>query len=489
MIPSRPSSFTLSAARDTVWRQTQAIWQQRNTLRVRFALGTALLLLVALVGFSVFIYLRLGNSLAAALDDSLRLSAAQAAAAVNVEDGTLTASESLPESSVIAQVRESNVTLRVLDLNRNVLQAFGAYNSLPFDTNTLDTARSGNDQLTTHSISGSSELLRVYTAPVIENGRVIGIIQVGQSLDGIHDTLEQLVQTLLIGIPLIVSVAAIGGYILASRALQPIDQITQTAQHISAADLHARLNLPPSNDEVGRLAATFDGMLARLDTSFERERRFTADASHELRTPLAAMQAILGVTRERQRTTEEYEQALDDLTGETHRLRGLVEDLLRLARGDRGTNRQTAQVDVSTMLTDVAETLAPLADEKGIVLETVIAPDLIIIGDSDDLTRLWLNLFDNAIKYTDRGNVAVVATSDASTISVEIRDSGIGIAPEHLPRLFDRFYRVDSARSSGGSGLGLAIARDIVRAHGGEITITSAPNSGTTVTVQFPHPS
>lgn len=433
------------------------------------------------MGFSVFIYLRLGSNLAASLDDSLRLSAAQAAAAVNVEDGKLTASDSLPEASVIAQVRERDVTLRVLDRNGKVLQAVGAYDSLPFDKATLDAARNGNDQLATLPINGNGELLRVYTAPVIENGRVIGVVQVGQSLDSIHDTLEQLVQTLLIGIPLLVCVAAVGGYLLASRALQPIDQITRTAQHISAADLHARLNLPPSDDEVGRLAGTFDSMLARLDTSFERERRFTADASHELRTPLAAMQAILGVTRERERSTEEYEQALDDLSGETHRLRELVEDLLQLARGDNQTNKRIEQIDLSIMLNDVTETLAPLAEEKGLRFESAIAPHLIIRGDSDNLIRLWLNLLDNAIKYTDCGTVTIGATSDAATICVTIRDSGIGIAPKHLPHLFDRFYRVDSARSFGGSGLGLAIARDIVRAHGGDITITSEPKLGTAV--------
>lgn len=473
--------------RATVSRQIRATLQQCNTLRARFAIGTATLLLVALIGFGVFIYLQLGRSLTAALDDSLRLSAAQVVAAVDTEDGRLTASDSLPEDSAIAEVRERDLTLRVLDRNGKVLQAVGAYDTLPLDPTMLAAARTGKDRLTTHSISESSEALRVYTAPVFERGRVIGIVQVGQSLDSIDDTLERLVRALVIGIPLIVFCAAIGGYLLASQALQPIDQITRTAQRISAEDLHARLNLPPSNDEVGRLAATFDSMLLRLDTSFERERRFAADASHELRTPLAAMQAILGVTRERRRTTEEYEQALDDLSGEAQRLRELIEALLRLARADRSGLRQVASTNLSLMLSDVTETLAPLASEKGNTLETKIAPNLMIIGDSDDLIRLWLNLIDNAIKYTDQGKVSVAATSDSATISVTIRDSGIGIAPEHLPHLFERFYRVDTARSAGGSGLGLAIARDIVQAHSGRITIESRINIGTLVIIQLPH--
>ena len=182
------------------------------------------------------------------------------------------------------------------------------------------------------TIQLSARRVRVYTTPVIENGHSIVILQVAQSLQGVEATLQRLLLTLLISVPLLVVISGLSGYWLAARALQPIDRITSTARRISAQDLSARLDLPDTNDEVGRLASTFDDMLSRLDESFQRERQFTTDASHELRTPLTAMQAVLGMIREKPRSGREYQQALDDLSEEVDRLRTLTEDLLHLAR-------------------------------------------------------------------------------------------------------------------------------------------------------------
>lgn len=469
------------------WRQKAMLPLQRaNTLRVRFALWVAGLLFAALLGFGVFVYVWLGNSLHSAFDDALQNSAAQAVAAVNIEHGVLSLSDGVPEASALPALRERQLTLRIIDPSGRVLQAVGPYRDLP--VRPVDIANTAGEQLrfTTITPPGERDPVRFYTAPIVEDARVLGLVQVGQSLDTVQDTLNRLFEALLIGVPLLVVVAAVGGYLLAAHALAPIDAMTRTAQRISAADLHARLGLPPTNDEVGRLAATFDGMLARLEGAFERERRFTADASHELRTPLAAMQAILGVTRTQRRTPVEYEQALDDLHAETDRLRGLVEDLLHLARNGRNANEHSEQVDLSTMLNDVAESLAPLAEAKGITLKAHTAPGLVIHGDSDDLIRLWLNLLDNAVKYTERGTILLLAKADGRDLRVEVQDTGIGIAPEHLPRVFERFYRVDTARSSAGSGLGLALAQEIVHAHGGTITITSTPSIGSTVFVTLP---
>jgi len=227
-------------------------------------------------------------------------------------------------------------------------------------------------------------------------------------------------------------------------------------------------------------------MLARLDDSFQRERRFTADASHELRTPLAAMQTILSVIRSQRRTPEDYERALDDLTGEAERLRHLLENLLQLARGDVRPSDVRARADLSTLIDDVVEMVRPLAEDKELMVICAIAPALVVRGDRDDLIRLFLNVFDNAVKYTMRGNIGVRATRCADTIEVRVHDTGSGIAPEHLPHVFDRFYRVDTARSQGGTGLGLAIAQEIARAHGGGIMVASVVGVGSTFTVRLP---
>jgi len=246
------------------------------------------------------------------------------------------------------------------------------------------------------------------------------------------------------------------------------------------------LNMPVIDDEVGRLAETLDDMLARLDDSFQRERQFTNDASHELRTPLSAMQAILGVTRERRRAPEEYEQALDDLTEETDRLRTLVENLMRLARGEKRSDNLHEVINLSTLIKDVTDSMRPLAEIKKLTLTCDIPENLTMLGDSDELIRLFVNLLDNAIKYTEHGRINVTVQKHEKEITVHIADTGIGISPEHLPHIFDRFYRVDQARARSGAGLGLAIALEIVRAYGETIEVHSTVGKGTTFTVHFP---
>jgi heavy metal sensor kinase len=456
------------------------------TLRVRFALWVAGLLLGVLAAFGTFVYFSLKQGLEASIDDSLRLSASQAIATINVEDGQIDFSDILPENNPTLSLRERGLTLRILDPAGQVLQAFGPYRALPVEAASLAAAQEGQPGFTTLSDPLEGDPVRVYTAPVVENDLLVGVVQVAQSLDSVGETLDHLLSALLLGGPLLVLAAALGGYLLAARALAPIDEITRTARRISAQDLSARLNLPITKDEVGRLAATFDEMLARLDDSFRRERRFTADASHELRTPLAAMQAILSVVRERRRKPEEYEQALADLSEEADRLRTLTEELLYLARGDAGQPVIRETIDLSALLCDVADSLRPLAEAKGLALTCNVPAGMIIQGDSDALIRLFVNLLDNAVKYTGRGGISMTARADVDGLRVGVADTGMGILPEHMPHIFERFYRVDESRSGRGAGLGLAIALETARAHGGALEVDSAPGVGTTFTVFLP---
>ncbi len=457
------------------------------TLRVRFALWVAVLLLVALAAFGVFVYFSLAQGLANSLDDSLRLSASQAIAAVNIENGQINLSDSLPESgSVAEELRARGLTIRILDTRGQILQAFGPYRDLPLDPASLAAALRQDATLTTLTDPHENDPIRTYTAAIVENGQVIGVLQVLESLGGVQEALDRLLKALLVGDPLLALAAAFGGYLLVRRALAPIDQITRTAHRISAEDLSRRLNLPATNDEVGRLAATFDDMLARLDEAFRRERQFTADASHELRTPLAAMQAILSVTRAQLRSPEDYELALADLADETDRLRGLTEDLLRLARGETQPSGAREKIDLSTLLGDVTDSLRPLVEGKGLALTCDVPAGLALIGDSDALIRLFVNLLDNAVKYTERGGITVAGRAHADGLRVTVADTGIGIPAEHLPHVFDRFYRVDKGRAERGTGLGLAIAWQITQAHGGALTVDSTPGVGTTFTVFLP---
>jgi signal transduction histidine kinase len=320
-----------------------------------------------------------------------------------------------------------------------------------------------------------------------------------------------------LGLPLALLLAGVGGYLLASRALQPVDGITQTAQAISASDLDQRIYYQGPADEIGRLASTFDNMLDRLQAAFVRERRFTGDAAHELRTPLAALKGRIGVTLSQPRQAEAYAETLQDMEVQVDRLIRLSNDLLLMARLDQGQLRpQLDTIIFSDFLGAVVDQVRPLLEAKSINLTTTIPPDLTLEGDLDLLIRLHLNLLDNAVKYTPPGGrVAVEAEGREKGVTISISDNGPGIQPEHLPYLFDRFYRVESDRSRagqqpvlggsvpgsspkrreggqgggstiGGDGLGLAIAYEIVRAHGGELSVQSEVGQGTTLVVNLP---
>jgi signal transduction histidine kinase len=177
---------------------------------------------------------------------------------------------------------------------------------------------------------------------------------------------------------------------------------------------------------------------------------------------------------------------LDDLAEETDRLQGLVENLLQLARGEKGLKLQREEIDLSLLLADVADSLRPLAEDKNLTLTCDLPPSLVVSGDTDQLIRLIVNLLDNAIKYTEHGIVTMSAHENEESAIIEVADTGIGIPPEHLPHIFKRLYTVDPARSSGGAGLGLSIARQIVQAHGGKIEVQSEAGNGTRFTVYLP---
>jgi len=448
-----------------------------KTLRVRFAVWTSGLLLVILTFFGVYVYVSMARGLSAAIDDSLTVNASQVAAGLGIENGKLILPDSLMETPENADLRGPNFTIRILTPQGTPLKEFGAFHNLPVSL---------KPSFSTFSDPATNTDVRIYNYPVYNNNQLLALVQVAQSLQDMQDTLQSLLATLLISIPMLVTLAGIGGYFLAARALAPIDQITSTARRISAKDLSARLNIPVTDDEVGRLTQTLNDMLTRLDDSFQRERQFTNDASHELRTPLTAMQAILGMIRTKRRTPEEYEQALDDLGEETDRLRTLVENLLRLARGEKRSNNPHERIDISTLTKDVTDSLRPLAEIKSLTLACDIPENLTTVGDSDELIRLFVNLLDNAIKYTEHGKITVTAQKNEKEIAISIEDTGIGISPEHLPHIFDRFYRVDESRSMRGAGLGLAIAMEIVRAHGGTIEAYSKIGQGTTFTIHLP---
>ncbi len=294
-------------------------------------------------------------------------------------------------------------------------------------------------------------------------------------------------------VPLLAGFGAVGtlvaGYLLAGRAIRPVATMTETADAIARSrDFARRVPEPQRRDELGRLAATFNAMLASLHQAYQAQQRFVADASHELRAPLTAIQANLEfIRRHAELPTADRDEAIAEASREASRLARLVADLLVLARADAGLPLRRWRMELDRVLLEAFAEARQLA--RGQRLEIGRLEPAMITGDPDRIKQLVLILLDNAIKYTpEGGRVTLELQRTGASAEILVRDTGIGIAPEDLPHVFDRFYRADPARSRdpGGSGLGLAIARWIAEQHGGQITIESSLGLGTTVSVRLP---
>ncbi len=446
----------------------------------------AVLVLTAVILLCSFVYFAVARGLRNSLDEALRVSGSLAASTVEATNGTLVLRNSLPDTNTrLDALLAQGTTVRYLNADGKVLGGFGFGWDSPPEPNGINRAEAGQSVFTQSSDRKTDRDFRVYTVPVMSGASVAGFVQVLRDLHGLRDTLGELIGALFAGGALVTVGGGLAAYFLARRALSPIEAITRTARQISARDLSARLNMQKAHEEVSQLADTFDAMLGRLEESFTRERRFTADASHELRTPLAAMEAILSVIRSEPRTSAEYERALDDIADETARLRTLTEELLQLSRGAQLSSSDLIPVDVSVLVEDVVDALRPLAVAKALSLDTRIEPDLFVRGDSDSLIRVFLNLLDNAIKFTEEGGIVVETHSSGDAVIVAVKDTGVGIPPDRLGDIFDRFYRADPSRSTPGSGLGLSLAAQIVCDHAGDLSVQSEEGAGSTFSVRL----
>ena len=316
------------------------------------------------------------------------------------------------------------------------------------------------------------------------------VVQVALSEGSIIQDQRQLVYILLLGLPAAVALAGLGGYGLARRALAPVDRMVERARSINAEQLNARLPIDNPGDELGRLATIFNETFARLESSFERMRHFTADASHELRTPLTAIRSVGEVGLRGRRDEAAYREIIGSMLEEADRLALLVDRLLMLSRADTGQAKLSMDVvDIGALAEEVAEQLGVLAEEKGQSIQVHFDPVPHWVGDRVVLRQALLNLVDNAIKYTPAGgSIEVrVAHTDSGT-TIDVSDTGPGIPEELQSRIFDRFYRVDRARSreNGGTGLGLAIAKWAVEVNGGQLTLESANGAGSRFRITLP---
>jgi heavy metal sensor kinase len=429
-------------------------------IRVRLTAWYVALLALILTAFSASVYLSFSRDLREELSRSLASEAQRLIANIELESGH-------PQFGEGSDTLPPGMLAELHDQSGHVLEATDPRKPVP----------------------PSDEGWVVLSVPVVREGLEIGVLTIARSETDVEAARHELLLLMLFAVPLTLVLASAGGLFLASRALAPIDRITRTAASIGVDDLSRRLDVR-SSDEVGRLANTFDDMLARLERAFQRQRQFTSDASHELRTPLTLLASQIDVALERRRRPPEYERVMRSLRTDTARMSALVGELLTLARADAGQQLLCAEpLDLADLVRSVVATMQPLAERCGVRLTHSVDFGSIVEGDQTRLSQLLINLVDNGLRYTPPGGTVAlgVRLDDASAV-VRVSDTGVGIAAEHLPHVFERFYRIDAARAraDGGSGLGLAICRWIAEAHGGSLAVSSELQRGSTFTLRLP---
>ncbi len=314
------------------------------------------------------------------------------------------------------------------------------------------------------------------------------IMQIGQSLKDDEEFMEIVREIFGVTLAALMSVAGLIGWFMARRALRGVEAVTRTAREISQGALHQRVPLQSQGDEINELAATFNAMVDRIQTLIAGMREVTDNIAHDLRSPVTRIRGIAEMALTPRATAGEFAAMTANTIEECDRLLEMINTMLDIAETEAGVAElRSEDVDLAALVRDACELFAPLAEDKGIVVVAETEPDVAVAGDRQRLQRMVANLLDNAIKYTPSGGTVTVSVhGNAETAMLAVSDTGIGIADQDLPRVFERFYRGDRSRTQTGTGLGLSLARAIASAHGGAITVASTPGAGSTFTVTLP---
>jgi len=472
------------------------------SIRLRFTLLYTLILAMTLAIFGVALYTVQAQDTLRALKLDLSQGANKLAEAALKTDSHPAPPDGQPplpgpipfdqfSSDQVFQTFAEHDINRILDANGNLVSSpFGRQqDALPLSADGLKSLQNKQEWWQTETVSGAKML--IYSRPVIVNNEVAYIVQVARPLTERDRTLDSLATTFLIASSLIVLIAFGIGWVLSGITLNPIQHITQTAQQIGdERDFTQRVDYTGPPDEVGQLANTFNSMLSRLQDAFQKvehslqmQRDFVADVSHELRTPLTTLRGNLGLLRRKTPIPpEEQADILNDMVDESDRLIRLVNDLLSLARADTGRTLAKESMDVSVLLDETCRQARQLDPQRQIQLD--VLPDLNMLGDRDAIKQVLLIALDNALKHS-AGDINVSAKQNGVQIEIRVQDFGVGIAPEKLGHIFDRFYRGEDTATIPGFGLGLPIAKSLIERQGGEIRMESELGKGSTLIVEL----
>lgn len=440
-------------------------------IRTKIALWYSLFLLVLLGIFIPYVYYALSQSMYRNEEAMIRADAAQAASMIEIEDNSIKLKKA--ENAPI-----SGTYILVYDAGGKAL----------FDSSHLTWINSTKplyDQF--QVVNRSNEQWLLYDQPIYNDTLQIAWLRAIRPLKPVNDTLYTLRVLILVALPVYIIVIVLGSLIIAGRALSPINRITMTAKGIGQGDLSKRLNMNKVEDEVGSLAVTFDAMLDRLEAAFKREKQFTSDASHELRTPIAIISAHAEESLIGNKSPTDYKEAMETILKESRKMGQMVSQLLTLTRGDEGKYRpEIENVNLDLIIHDVVDEMRDSANNRGVDIFLNSNQNIKIKADQTLITRLLINLIDNAIKYNKKsGWVKVSLYVEDGYAKIIVEDSGIGISKEDMTNIFERFYRADKARARNGTGLGLSIVKWIVDLHNGSIHVNSEPGLGTAFEVRL----
>ena len=445
---------------------------KRLTLKFKITLWYALFLLLLLSIFSVFLYFAISELLYNSTEDLLKADTKQVMSILQVEGSIIRLEQPY-------KIITTNTYFVVFDSKGNAnidSEILPQLVNLPIEAEQVR-------YITINDIHWA-----VYDEPLQINGEIMGWVRVSRSIESLVNTLNNLKLIMFIAIPLYIVFASLGGLFLADRALRPIDDITKTAGEISKGDIKQRIGKPKTKDEVGRLVITFNEMLDKLESFIKKERQFTSDVSHELRTPLAVISAeaeqLLSVLPRK----NEYSDSLKKILKESKKMSYIVSQLLMLYRSEEGKYELSYEIlDLNLISEEIVNEYKDIAVEKEINISLISEGQIKIKADQTLITRLLVNLIDNAIRYSNKkGRITVSVLKENEIAVIKVSDNGRGISREDLPCIFDRFYQADKSRGTEGSGLGLSIVKWIVEAHRGKIEVESKLSRGTTFTVKLP---
>lgn len=487
----------------------------RASIRLRFVFWYTVMLALTFSLFAVLLYIHVSDSLKSELDDVLLTKAEGIARSINtyweIEEmdalrhgarkKVFTKINNLNFNKIAARwVEERSSDPELMDIVVQIYNpAGGLIANSPNAPARLDISEGTLKRLTVRKTGyedrripvdeGRPLDLRILQVPVFEEGRVAYIVQAASPLGSYLAAMYRLKLILFLLLPVtVVAGGALAGEFLASVTLKPLRKMIDTVRQITAENMNLRVDVPDSQDEIRRLAETFNGMLQKIGQVIVSQGQFIQDVSHELRTPLTIMRGELEVAIKRRRTPDEYHAILASTLEEAKKLGTLLEDLLTLARCESSSaSPAREETDLSLVLEEIIEDMRTLASRKGITVESSCGQGVLLPVDRPRLVRAFLNILDNAVKYTpENGSISVKVAREGRVVTVTVGDTGVGIPEGDLPHIFDRFYQADKSRNSSGFGLGLSISRSIIEAHGGAVTVQSREGEGTVFRITLP---